>query len=322
MLDRTPKTRGSKTKVKAVRPPARARHRKDSAGPLERAVLSRETESWDAFRRQGDDAGGELDVDGKGIAEQETAKDLARLRLVSLDALKESGLSIQRAAAKLALARAIDACKGLAAAVRNGAPVVITIDVADPAELNLVEECWTDVIFGAKTPPVSDLETAKFVGASQIHAVYLFAKEPAKARLAEKRRAAALAALASARPVITFSPLAQSHLPDVLLKSGGVIRLTVVPPDARMIRDILRIVIGETTDDLLEPEARGVDWARRTGHRDPPRPHRLRVHVGAAPSCVRQGAKCGRARPHARPDVRHGRGGRLGKIVRTRCKFA
>jgi cell division protease FtsH len=255
MLDRTPKTRGStKAKVKAVRPHARARRPKDPAGPLEHAVLSKETKSWAAFRHQGGEAGADRNVGGKKTDKQKTAKDRARLRLVPLDLLKENERSIQRIAAKLALARAIDACKGLAAAVRNSAPVVITIDVADPATLNLVEECWTAVIFGDKAPLVSDLETANFVGASQIHAIYLFAKEPAKARLAEKRRAAALAALASARPVIAFSPLAQSHLPDVLLKSGGVTRLTVVPPDARMIREIVRIVIGETTDDLLEPE--------------------------------------------------------------------
>jgi cell division protease FtsH len=256
LLDKTSKARGvGKTKVKAAKPRARARRPRDSAGPLERAVLSRETESWDAFRRQGGDASAGRDVSGKGIAIQKAAKDSARLRLVSLDALKESEMSIQRAAAKLALARAIDARKGLAAAIRNGAPVVITIDVSDPVTLNHIEDCWPDVIFRAKAPLVSDLETANLVGdASHVHAIYLFVREPAKARLAEKRHAAALAALASARPVITFSPLAQSHLPDILLKSRGVTRLTVAPPDARMICDIVRIVIGETIDDLLEPE--------------------------------------------------------------------
>jgi cell division protease FtsH len=252
MLDRTSKPRGgSKTNAKAARPPARARHRKDSAGPLERAVLSGETDSWAAFRQRSGDA--DRNVDRKGTGKKQTAKERARLRLVSLDALKEGERSVQSVAAKLALARTIDACKGLAAAIRKKAPV-ITIDVADPVALNLIESCWTEVVFGAEAAAVSDMESLDTGDGPQVHAIYLFAKEPAKARLAEARRTAALAALASARPLIAFSPLAQSHLPDVLLKSGGVTRLTVVPPDAQMIRDIVRIVIGETTDDLLEPE--------------------------------------------------------------------
>jgi cell division protease FtsH len=253
LLDKTSKARGvGKTKVKAVTPRARDRRTKDSAGPLERAVRSREESAWAALRQRGD-AGADRDVDGKGTSKKKPAKDRARLRLVSLDAVKESETSIQRVAAKLALARAIDARKGLAAAIRNGAPVVITIDVSDPVTLNQIEDCWTDVVFGHKAPPISDLETANFVGASQAHGIYLFVREPAKARLAEKRRAAALAALSSARPVIAFSPLATSHLPDVLLRAG-VTRLVVGPPDPRMIRDIIRIVVGETTDDMLEPE--------------------------------------------------------------------
>jgi cell division protease FtsH len=252
LLDKTSKISGGpKTKVKAANPRARARRRKDSAGPLQRAVLSRETESWAALRRQAGNAG--KDVAGKGTGKK-TAKDRARLRLVSLDALKESERSVQRVAAKLALARTIDACKGLAAAIRNGAPVVIAIDVADTATLNLIEDCWTNVVFGAKAPAVSDLESLDTGDAPPVHAIYLFVKELAKARLAESRRTAALAALSSARPVIAFSPLAQSHLPDVLLKSD-VTRLVVGPPDPSVIRDIIGIVTGETTDDLLEPEA-------------------------------------------------------------------
>ena len=55
---------------------ARARRRKDSAGPLQRAVLSRETESWAALRRQAGNAG--KGVAGKGTGKK-TAKDRARL---------------------------------------------------------------------------------------------------------------------------------------------------------------------------------------------------------------------------------------------------
>jgi hypothetical protein len=254
LLDKTSKVAGHAKKAKASRPGARDRRRKDSTGPLQRAVLSNETESWAALRRQAGNAGAGRDVAAKGTSKK-TAKDLARLRLVSLDAFKEGERSVQRVAAKLALARTIDARKGLAAAIRNGAPVVITIDVADTATLNLIEDCWTDVVFGAKPHAVSDLESLDTGDGPQVHAIYLFVKEIAKPRSAEARRTAALAALSSARPVLAFSPAAQSHLPDVLLKGGDVTRLVMGPPDPRMIRDIIGIVTGDTAHDLLEPEA-------------------------------------------------------------------
>jgi hypothetical protein len=161
-------------------------------------------------------------------------------------------------AAKLTLARAIDRRKGLAASIRTGAPVV-AFDVADPFALGLIVSCWKDMIFGAdprKVVPADSLSRDLASSGSRIGAVYLVVTEPPKPRSAASRQKTALAALASARPFVAFTPSAEMHLPDAILRAG-LTRVNVGPPDPRAIQETIAIVVGEATEDVLESELAG-----------------------------------------------------------------
>jgi cell division protease FtsH len=227
-------------------------------GPLERAVRSKEAKSWAALRRR-------LRVGTDSAMPHVWAKDKSR-EYIDLgveppgdddDALMpaDGPPGAYDVAAKLTLARAIDRCKGLAASIRTGAPVV-AFEVADPLALDLIDTCWKDVIFGGAPAKIVSADALTKDSASpeaRIRAVGLVVKEAPKARVAEARQRAALVALASARPVVAFTPFAETHLPDAILRAG-LTRVSVGNPDPHTIRETIAIVVGDTTDDVLEPE--------------------------------------------------------------------
>lgn len=232
---------------------------KDIVGPVERTVRERERKSWAALRKklwtrtgrtppeadsrapEADEAGFDHDEDDDEDGEP------------SQPPVDPGVPASYRVAAKLMLARATDATKGLVTAIRRASPVV-AFDVDDAFALDAVVDCWAEVIFGKRRRDVAVEMFASDLNfmAPAMRAVELVAKEAPKNAQKLPRQRAALAALAVAKPVIAFSPMAETHLPDVVRRALTA-RVTVGPPDAHVIRETIAVVTGERPSELLEP---------------------------------------------------------------------
>jgi len=234
---------------------------KDPAGPLESSARRAEAKTWAAFRRRVRKTMKDASLHGLRRAddeplfaiEEETSDD-ADTTGGGESAVRKRGA--ENVAARLMLAKAIDGCAGLADELRSGAPVV-AVDVADPFELDAVECCLTEVMFGedaARTAPLEVAKTDDEQRALALRGFHLVVKEPPKSRSrTPAHQKAALAALAWARPVIALSPAASTHLPDALLRAG-MTRVTLGSLDARTLAETIRIVTGESPRTPIEPE--------------------------------------------------------------------
>jgi hypothetical protein len=159
-----PRAHRSGSKVRPdPNPRLAAKAPEDSVGPFERAQREAETIRWAALRRRfRNGALGTAAAHGFRSAENERE---FSIDIGSYDddrsGRKRGGagrgpriVGAHDVAARLMLAAAIDGCEGLAGELRSGAPV---FDVADRFELEAVEVCWTDVIFGEDAEKTSSV---------------------------------------------------------------------------------------------------------------------------------------------------------------------
>lgn len=208
-------------------------------GPLERAVFRREKKSWEAAR-----ATTRLtsDASSGGPPPRPTTWN----RVPTADAV----------ATKLMLAKAFDETESLALAMRCASPVVIC-DVPDPAVLGMVADCWREVVLGDATAAshsvLSDVLPA-MAARNATQCLHMIVADPPKASDRHRAQRRALAALSLALPLIAFSPLAASHLPDALLRACDV-RLAVGRPDADTIGKTVHLVTGSMPREVPDERA-------------------------------------------------------------------
>lgn len=152
-------------------------------------------------------------------------------------------------AARLMLARQVDARDGLAAAIRAGSPVVV-VDVPDSAMLDRLGRVWESVLLPAAAV------CAKIAGSGalrhgQYDAVYVVAKTPTKPKDLDDTRRTTLDALGLALPVVALSPRAETHLPPELLLACTD-RIAIPPLDAHAIVRTIEIVTGRSCRKRLD----------------------------------------------------------------------
>ncbi len=169
--------------------------------------------------------------------------------VVSTKHAKVEAVTPAEIAARLMLARQVDARTGLAAAIRRGSPVVV-IDVPDAAMLDRLGRVWQEVVLSAAAV------CAKIAGNgalrhAQYDAVYVVAKMQTKPKDLDDTRRATLDALGLALPVIAFSPRAETYLPSELLLACTD-RIAIPPLDARTIARTIEIVTGRTCRARLD----------------------------------------------------------------------
>jgi cell division protease FtsH len=220
-------------------------------GQLERAVFRRESACWKALRRRQDElaADAALQPTADSAAKPPGADGRWRLR----DHADAEGA--HAVAAKIMLAKAVDGFEGVAASIRDRAPV-IAIDVADPLAFGLVLASWKETILGDRGAKAYHVDTdiVPFeLNIANDEVLGMVVKEPPKAARSDARRRAALSAVAVARPLLAFSPLAQTHLPEPVLRACEA-AVTVGPPDAGTVARTIQIVTGERAHGVIEPE--------------------------------------------------------------------
>jgi cell division protease FtsH len=155
-----------------------------------------------------------------------------------------------RVAARLLFARQIDAQPGLSDAIRSGSPVVL-VDVPYPELFNRLIRNWKDVVLPPSTRYLQ-AATGRAVGdREQYDAVYFVAKEPIKPRDRDSMQEVALAVVSLALPVLAFSPLGTTHLPEAFLRASRH-RIELPRLDAGTIARTVRIVTGRPCRDLLD----------------------------------------------------------------------
>jgi hypothetical protein len=145
-------------------------------------------------------------------------------------------------AARIMLAAAVDAEPGLAAALAGSDPIVLVVDVADPAVLTSLQTWWTGVL-----APGVRIASARNVSENTAPGTYgaldLFVTErPKPSKKTELALAATVAFHLGAR-IFAFSPDARAHLPDVLVATADF-RIAVGPLDAGVVREVVRTVTG------------------------------------------------------------------------------
>ena len=154
-----------------------------------------------------------------------------------------------RVAARLLFARQIDAQPGLADAIRSGSPVVF-VDVPHAELFNGLIRNWKDVVLPPSTRYLQATAASAVGHRDQYDAVYFVAKEPIKPRDRDGRQDMALAVVSLALPVLVFSPLAATHLPEAFLRASRH-RLEIPRLDPETIARTVRIVTGRPCRDLL-----------------------------------------------------------------------
>jgi ATPase family associated with various cellular activities (AAA)/Peptidase family M41 len=156
-----------------------------------------------------------------------------------------------RAAAALTFARLFDRRPVLLEGIRSGAPVVV-IDVADPQMLRHVSAVWRETLFDDLERQM-DIDGDRLRRREKLDAVYLVVKEPPKGKTIDTVEKAASDALALALPLLAISPLATTHLPEVLI-AAATDRIEFPPLDATTISRTIRIVTGRRSGEPLEAD--------------------------------------------------------------------
>lgn len=224
-----------------------------AVGDLERTVSARASRLWAARRRTLLDDGCRTPTPSKPAGRQSTHDP-------DFDGHDDEDREARRVdtahgvAARLMLAKALDGRDGLVASIRSKAPVVI-IDVPDESLFGLIASSWKEVVLGsadAKSEHVGS-DTMKFrMPPRDDRVMHLVVKEPPKDSSKAGRQNNALIALSLARPIIAISPVADTHLPDALLRACTT-RVPVGTIDWPTIARTIRIVTGEGSKDSLEP---------------------------------------------------------------------
>lgn len=155
-----------------------------------------------------------------------------------------------RVAARLLFARQIDAQPGLADAIRSGSPVVL-VDVPYAELFNRLIRNWKDVILPPSTRYLQAAAGGSVGDREQYDAVYFVAKEAIKPRDRDGMQDMALAVVSLALPVLAFSPLGATHLPEAFLRASRH-RIEIPRLDPDTIARTIRIVTGRPCRDLLD----------------------------------------------------------------------
>lgn len=155
-----------------------------------------------------------------------------------------------RVAARLLFARQIDVQPGLAEAIRGGSPVVI-VDVPYAELFNRLIRNWKDVVLPPSTRYLQATAGGAEGGRDQYDAVYFVAKEAIKPRDRDGMQDMALAVVSLALPVLVFSPLGATHLPEAFLRASRH-RIEIPRLDPVTIARTVRIVTGRPCRDLLD----------------------------------------------------------------------
>jgi cell division protease FtsH len=153
-------------------------------------------------------------------------------------------------AAALLFARIFDERPELLNLIHSAAPT-IAIDIADSEMLRQVEATWKEVLFDGCFRLLDLANDRTFFCRTELDAAYLVVKEPPKPLQRDKLEKETLRTLSLALPVIAISPMARTHLPDVLNRSATA---TIDFPrlDPRVVTRVIRIVTGRICRELIE----------------------------------------------------------------------
>jgi cell division protease FtsH len=224
-------------------------------GPLELAQHRRVWRESFRFRRRTEEIAADRERDRairkapEDVREEEADDDLLPQR--SASSADAHPVDPVRAAAALAFARLFDRRPVLLEGIRSGAPVVV-IDVADPQMLRRVSAVWRETLFDDLERQM-DIDGDRLRRREQLDAVYLVVEEPPKGRTKDTVERAASGALALALPFVAISPLATTHLPEVLI-AAATERIEFPPLDTTTISRTIRIVTGRRCREPIEAD--------------------------------------------------------------------
>ncbi|MFC7700523.1 AAA family ATPase [Bradyrhizobium sp. GCM10028915] len=156
-----------------------------------------------------------------------------------------------RVAAALNFARLFDQTPGLFQAMRSRAPVVV-VDVPDPHIMQYVCSVWHQAL-SMDPDRLLAIDGDRHRRREQLDALYVVVKEPPKGSSKTSIEKAAFGALALALPLVAISPMANTHLPAVLI-AAATERVEFPALDASTIASTIRIVTGRRLRDELESE--------------------------------------------------------------------
>lgn len=220
-------------------------------GELERDTYRRECARWSVVRRRAKIAPASSHQQPRHAHPAAGGFGSVRHRAYSADRTRNVHAA-DAVAAMLMLAKAVDGVEGLAASIATGTPVV-AFDVRDDLALPHLEHAWKEVVLRDPTAASAkvDAELHKRDRAD-FDFLHLFVTEPPIASGRDNARRAALTAISFARPILAFSPLAATYLPDAVLRSCDA-KVIVGPPDADIVAATIRIVTGEWPRGGLAP---------------------------------------------------------------------
>lgn len=223
---------------------------------LERRSFNRAYQAWKSFRSATRSKPKTVEPNVSNISTKCARKPtLSSPRSHFFDGLKDNTASVafdalppapETVAANLLLARLFDNHGVLLAA--RPAPIVI-VDVARE-QLDAISSSWSNVLF--EDGHVISVEDARSMEWSSIDATYLLVASPPKSSDKCEMQRACHSALQLGLPIVAFSPLAETHLPDVLLKAASV-RLEMPPLDSATVTQVIHIITGEVKDDKPDP---------------------------------------------------------------------
>lgn len=241
--------------AKSVRAaPAGRRYGPSKMGRLERATYEHECRRWSALRARSKDAPVASCPENSGDAPRGFGARRWRTDHEEAPGTKAEVFASDAVAAVLMLARAVDGVDGLEAAIRDGAGApVIAVDVQDELALSHLERSWKEVVLrDAPVPSAAVDSSLRDRDRAEVGCLHLFVLEPPTALNRDKRRQAALTAISFARPLLAFSPMSATYLPDAIVRSCDE-KVVVGPPDAELVAATIRIVTGEWPRGVPEP---------------------------------------------------------------------
>ena len=151
-------------------------------------------------------------------------------------------------AAALIFARLFDERPQVLDMLRASAPVII-IDVGEPEMFERLKIVWRDTLL---TASARVMNLGNHHGGRDSHdIIFMSAEEPAKGKQAVGRERESLWALQLGLPFIAMTPLAQTHLPETILKAAQV-RLEIPRLDPATIARTIRLATGRRCRDVLD----------------------------------------------------------------------
>ncbi|MBR0684406.1 AAA family ATPase [Bradyrhizobium manausense] len=153
-----------------------------------------------------------------------------------------------RVVASLLFARVFDERPELLRSIQEAAPTII-IDISDRQMLDQLESTWQDILVSGRVR-LLDASQAERSEAKPDLAI-MIVKEPPKTQILEKHEQIALNALCLARPLIAMSPMAQGHLPDILIRAATT-RIDFPKLDTATIVKVIRIVTGKVCREPID----------------------------------------------------------------------